>query len=267
MISAEMTSSEEGQRAEAEHMEEPASELSEPQAILEQDFSKLEEALEREVWEADGDSLSLYVCEETDDFPPGAMIITEGGADSQAELVHWFPGSQAPRITQVTASLICEALDADSGGAFAIRLAFDEDLEETALLAVTLRRPRESAGEVVGNSEVPADPPPPGSLPVGLHVNGKIAVEDVGKLPILVELTASLNWDKDARRVEVRHRSRPALQSSVGATDEVLTSADFYTQNSRYEGAKALSFHCIGTVKVRLLHLRCVGGPPLTQGQ
>ncbi|CAJ1427056.1 unnamed protein product [Effrenium voratum] len=108
-----------------------------------QDFSALEESLAAGTWEVDGtdDDLKLY-CAEAKEADPGAVMVTEGGSAAVSELVHRLQEGKGTQVTHLSMELVCEALDLDSNGTFTVGLAFDEDLEEAVLLAVTLRRPR-----------------------------------------------------------------------------------------------------------------------------
>mmetsp|Transcript_34553 Transcript_34553/g.109369 ORF Transcript_34553/g.109369 Transcript_34553/m.109369 type:complete len:280 (-) Transcript_34553:44-883(-) len=261
--------------------------------LLEQNFANLEEAMEAELWEVDGDDLQLYACEPggpSEDGPPGAVLVTEGKSDGWAELVHSLAGGAGARVCRLTSSFICESLDNDSAGSFTVGLAFNEDLEESSLLALTLRRTRENPGEDESGLV----------RPIELHVNGALAVADVLPLPVRADLEVELCWDAMApggRRVRLLHRlSQVALSGGAsGSTSdgvaalaeevaavaapvtEVVAAAagaagaaataedgrpgetivDFYTTGDKFDKATALYFRSTGKVKVRLLHVAC----------
>mmetsp|Transcript_21339 Transcript_21339/g.45417 ORF Transcript_21339/g.45417 Transcript_21339/m.45417 type:complete len:257 (+) Transcript_21339:43-813(+) len=229
-----------------------AEEVAEPGTIVlvDQDFSRLEEALEKELWEVDGDDLSLYTCSDEKDGPPGAVLVTEGGGDSQAELVHRLRGGDGAQVTRLVARLILEALDAESTSIFTIGLAFDDDFEETALLAVTLRWPRENPGDL----EPGVQPPP---RLIQLVLNGDVAVDDVGELPAQVDIDVRLFWDEATRRATLRHRIVPVDQepcpNAAGSAPWKETSSGFYTTNVKFDKAQVLFLRGTGASKIRLL--------------
>lgn len=232
-----------------------------PQSIvlLEQNFAKLEEAIEGGVWEIDGDDLSLYACDgASDDGPAGAVFVAEGDCGAQAELVHALCNGEGARVTHLTAKLICESLDADSAGCFTVGLAFDDDFEEAALLAVTLRRLRSDPDEEESINET--------TKPVALLLNGNVATDDIGQLPVHVELDVALHWDEGARRIVLHHHVCPATLGVTGSPDTVVDtstnpsrqfSTGFYTTGVKFDSAKALCLRATGTVKIRLLHIQC----------
>lgn len=230
--------------------------------VLEQDFSKLDEAIANGLWEVDGDDYSLYVCEEGEGGgPAGAVLVAEGACGSQAELVHHLQGGTGARVTQLTVHLLCEDLDTESCGSFTVGLAFDEDFEEASLLALTLRRPRDDFGE---KEALEGEMPP---KPAGFFANGNPIVEDIGPLPVRVELGALLHWDETPRRVALQYRISPISCSEGGETDTKIASSfsaettiGFYTTSVKFERATALCFRGTGTVKVRLLCTSCVAG-------
>jgi len=227
-----------------------------PSLLFEQDFAQFEEALQDGSWEVDGDNLNLYLCEEGDGKLGGAVLVTEGNCDSDAELVRCLDcsgsqGGEGPRVTRVTTQLLCEELDEGSGGAFTAALAYGEDLVEAMLLALTLRRARPDADEE-----------DTGGKPIALFANGTSVVEDIGPLPRRVELEAVLHWDEDPRRTVVQYRILPAPGAegagAVGA--ECLTgeaTVGFYTTSAKFEGAKAFCLRATGTTRIQFLHASC----------
>merc|ERR1712048_706736 len=140
---------------------------------------------------------------------------------------------------------------------------------EAALLAVTLRRRRPDPDEKETESDLPK--------PVGLMLNGEMVVDDLGLLPVHLELDVTLRWDQDGagRRVVLKHRvcqtiSTPTATPVPGATTEgfdvqheevdstnVEAKSGFYTTGVKYESAKALCLRGTGTIRVRLLYMRC----------
>ena len=96
--------------------------------------------------------------------------------------------------------LLCEELDLESSASFTLGLAFEEDLEEACLLALTLRRPRPEAKL----PREPGDPPeePEEVKPIGLQVNGQVALEELGAQGL--SLDVALNWEE--RRTVAKHR-------------------------------------------------------------
>uniref|UniRef100_A0A7S0AA01 Uncharacterized protein n=1 Tax=Pyrodinium bahamense TaxID=73915 RepID=A0A7S0AA01_9DINO len=240
-----------------------------PGVLLEQRFAHLEEALQRGVWEADGDDMSLYVSDgSAGEGPAGAVFVTHGTCEAEAALVHRLRDVEGARVSRLTAHLVCEELDPDSAGTFTVGLAYDDDFEEAALLALTLRRPRELPFE----DELPrlganrrARPP----RPVELHANGQVVLADVGTLPVCLELDAELHWAATPRSVVLRHCLRPVGGGQTGTgvsaggfdsgqASEVTTG--FYTTSTNYDNAKALCLRATGTTRVRLLYLRCSEG-------
>mmetsp|Transcript_64790 Transcript_64790/g.169636 ORF Transcript_64790/g.169636 Transcript_64790/m.169636 type:complete len:238 (-) Transcript_64790:19-732(-) len=225
--------------------------------LLEQDFSLLEEALNGGVWEVDGDDLNLYTCDgDKGDGPAGAVIVSSGDSGAVTELVHRLKGGAGARVTSLVLRLLCEEIDVQSEGTFTVGLAFDEDLEESSLLSVTLRRPRHSPGEHedTPNSKDEALPP----RPVGLHLNGEPVAEDLGELPCYLELEAALSWEGE-RKVVLRHHTGPDGAAGDRPPQPAEASAGFYTTGVSFETARALYLRTTGGVKVRLLYAQCGG--------
>eukprot|EP00930_Biecheleria_cincta_P001516 TRINITY_DN102657_c0_g1_i1.p1 TRINITY_DN102657_c0_g1~~TRINITY_DN102657_c0_g1_i1.p1 ORF type:complete len:242 (-),score=33.31 TRINITY_DN102657_c0_g1_i1:300-1025(-) len=224
-----------------------------PLRLLDQDFSKLEESLEAGVWEVDGDSLCLYASSKDEDSThelPGAVLVTEGSVESMAELVHRIRSGEGAQVTRLSVDLVCESMDIDSNGIFTVGLAFDDDFEEAALLAVTIRRTRP---ETKGPRE-PGDPPEPPEQPkpVGVQMNGEVILEDVGELPARIFLDVELHWGKE-RRAILRHRLG---KESEGVS--MPASTGFYTTNVTFDVAKALFMRATGAVRIRLVSLCCI---------
>mmetsp|Transcript_30526 Transcript_30526/g.59898 ORF Transcript_30526/g.59898 Transcript_30526/m.59898 type:complete len:261 (+) Transcript_30526:44-826(+) len=232
--------------------EQPASDV-----VLEQRFSKLEDALNLGVWEADGDDLSLYVCEEgADDGPAGAMFVAQGEWDAEAQLVHFLRDGKGARISELSMTLICEELDIDTCGTFTVGLAYDDDFEEATLLAITLRHPRVNPGDGDATLEELSR--------VQLKVNGELINAHVGSLPLVLQLDARLCWDSAKRSVKVRHRIAPARLGGAAAADVgindvpyVESAAGFYTTGVKFEHARAVCLRGTGTVRVRLIRVSC----------
>ncbi|CAJ1382323.1 unnamed protein product [Effrenium voratum] len=222
-----------------------------------QDFSALEESLAAGTWEVDGtdDDLKLY-CAEAKEADPGAVMVTEGGSAAVSELVHRLQEGKGTQVTHLSMELVCEALDLDSNGTFTVGLAFDEDLEEAVLLAVTLRRPRPEPKLPREPGDPPEEPEKP--KPIALNLNGQVAQEDVGSLPLRLRFEAELCWRQ--RSVELCWQQQPGPDG--GPLGEVeSTSANFYTTNVPFDLAKALFIRATGTTRVRMLSLRCSEGP------
>ncbi|CAJ1382322.1 unnamed protein product [Effrenium voratum] len=171
-----------------------------------QDFSALEESLAAGTWEVDGtdDDLKLY-CAEAKEADPGAVMVTEGGSAAVSELVHRLQEGKGTQVTHLSMELVCEALDLDSNGTFTVGLAFDEDLEEAVLLAVTLRRPRPEPKLPREPGDPPEEPEKP--KPIALNLNGQVAQEDVGSLPLRLRFEAELCWRQ--RSVELCWQQQP----------------------------------------------------------
>jgi len=234
------------------------------QTLIEQDFACLEEALDAGVWEVDGDDLSLYVCEEGDaSGPAGAVLATDGHCHESAELVHWLSGQggagdgAGARVASLTAHIVIEELDAETAGTFTVGLAYDDDFEEAAILALTLRRARRDPGHEGGRDDL--------SVPVSLLLNGSEVCTDIGELPARMEFEATLRWDEGARRVELRYCVSPSSGGGVPIAADTAAAAatpdvteGFYTPGT-YNTAKALCLRGNGTMRVRLLYIRCLG--------
>lgn len=232
--------------------------------MLEQDFALLEDAIEGGVWEVDGDELNLYVSDGSDvDGPAGAVLVTEGGSGSSAEIVHRLREGQGARVVQLRMRIIAEELDVESTGMFTVCLAFDEDLEESSLMTISVRRPTLPPGE-----QEEADTPP---RPVELRLNGETCRADVGSLPVLVELNAELCWDSGARSIRLRHRTSPAKlgialpSEDAGAGNFKETSSGFYTTSVQFDRAKTICLRAMGTSKVRILSLYCAELDPVSK--
>ncbi|CAE7781561.1 unnamed protein product [Symbiodinium pilosum] len=231
--------------------------LVQEQSWFKQDFAELEDALGEGVWEVEGDNLYF----EAKDASSGAVVASEGGVGSIAELVHQLNKGLGCQATNLTMALICEAIDVDSDGTFTVGLAFDEDFEETALLAVTLRRPRPEPKLPREPGDPPEDPEMP--RPIVLQVNGQVACEDVGELPVKIELDVQLCWD-EKRTAVLRHRLLPVDRSemTIDSIDSLdieakATSTGFYTTDANFDVAKAVFLRATGTVQIRLLSLQC----------
>mmetsp|Transcript_52283 Transcript_52283/g.93777 ORF Transcript_52283/g.93777 Transcript_52283/m.93777 type:complete len:246 (+) Transcript_52283:103-840(+) len=236
------------------------------EVLLEQDFAKLEEAIEAGLWEVDGEGLSLYATGdgsevESDPGPPGAVIVTEG-SEGLAELVHRIRGAEGAEVSRLTAAIRCEVIDDKS--AFTVGLAFDDDLEEAALLALTLRRPRPET-----KMPEPGAPPFPEEdtsvRPVMLQLNGKacgLAGEAVEVLGASIDLDLELHWgQKDERKVVLHHRllMPNAEKTELSVISEGSTTSGFYTTDVKFNMAKVLFLRATGAVKVRLSSLRMEG--------
>jgi len=217
----------------------------------------LEDALNLGVWEADGDDLSLYVCEEgADEGLAGAMFVAQGQCDAEAQLVHFLCDGKGARISELSMTLICEELDTDTTGTFTVGLAYDDDFEEATLLAITLRHPRMNPGD--------GDAPVEELSKVQLLVNGELVNAHVGELPLVLQLDARLYWDSANRSVKVRHRVAPARLGGAATVDFgingvpfVESIAGFYTRSVKFEDARAVCLRGTGTVRVRLIHVSC----------
>ncbi|CAE7190420.1 unnamed protein product, partial [Symbiodinium necroappetens] len=223
------------------------------------DFRELEEALEEGLWEVEGDNL-YFAVEAKDASSAGAVVASDGGVGSIAELVHQLNGGHGCQVTRLTMAVICEAIDIDSNGTFTIGLAFDDDFEETALLAVTIRRPRPEPRLPREPGDPPEEPEMP--KPIALHLNGQVAAEDVGDLPVKIEFDVQLSWD-ETRTAILRHRLVPEAAASddtpceVEAMEAHTTCTGFYTTDIGFDLAKAVFLRATGTVRVRLLSLEC----------
>eukprot|EP00931_Biecheleriopsis_adriatica_P099457 TRINITY_DN73997_c0_g1_i1.p1 TRINITY_DN73997_c0_g1~~TRINITY_DN73997_c0_g1_i1.p1 ORF type:complete len:245 (+),score=60.93 TRINITY_DN73997_c0_g1_i1:38-772(+) len=231
--------------------------------LFEQDFAKLEQSLEAGEWEVDGDDLCLLSTGDSeataDDGLPGAVVVTEGGVEALAELAHRIRGDQGAQVTRLALELVCESLHNDSNGTFTVGLAFDDDLEEAALLAVTVRRPRPESKL----PREPGDPPeePEEVKPVSLQINGEVAAESLGDLPVRLQLDVRLQWgSKEERKAVLRHRLVPMQPGAEQHIAEVsTTSCGFYTTDVSFDVAKVLFLRATGTVRIRLLSLQCNG--------
>lgn len=223
--------------------------------VLNQNFAKLSDAIEEEVWEVDGDDVELYECDGSTpgDGPTGALFQTAGGTASSAQLVHQLKSEESAagaRVSRILATLHVEELDPETSASFAIGLAFNEDLEESSLLAVTVRRPRQDPDEA---EEAELDK---GNE---LHLNGVIATTELGKrLPLRFDLDITLTWGSSGadRRVTLRH-----LVTTVGDDRRTVstgeTSTTFYTSGTHFGQASALYLKSTGIVKVRLINIEC----------
>jgi len=241
------------------------------QVSFEQDFARLEEAIESGVWEVDADGDTLYVSEAGDTCgPPGAVVVSGGLCCT--ELVHWLVGesddSQGIRIKRIALQLVLEELDEndDSPGMFTLGVSFDEDFEEAAILAVTLKRPRravadESDDGVQSSGRESAKEENDRSETIALMLNGDVAIEDIGALPARIHIDVAFCWDTG--KIHLLHRITPSKEecSEVTDTSDVKSPvvADFYTRGSNVKTAKAICLRSTGVIKVRLLHLRCQG--------
>ncbi|CAL1140610.1 unnamed protein product [Cladocopium goreaui] len=216
--------------------------------VFEQDFSQLEQSLEEETWEVDDDdeTLELYT-PEAKDAEPGAVMVTKGGLASVAELVHQFGSGW--KVSRLCMELVCESIDLDSNGTFTVGLAFDDDLEEAVLLACTIRRPRPETKLPREPGDPPEEAEPP--KPIALHVNGQVAEEDLGELPKRIELDVQLNWEEKTTLVKHKVRESPT------SAEESATSTGFYTTDVAFDVAKAVFLRATGSVRVRLLSLKC----------
>eukprot|EP00435_Cladocopium_sp_Y103_P059551 s169_g21.t1 len=218
--------------------------------VFEQDFSQLEKSLEEETWEVDDadDMLELYT-PEAKDAEPGAVMVTKGGLASVAELVHQFAGGW--KVSRLCMELVCESIDLDSNGTFTVGLAFDDDLEEAVLLACTIRRPRPETKLPREPGDPPEEPEPP--KPIALHMNGQVAEEDLGQLPKNIELDMQLSWEeRSSRTILLKHK---VLESA--ADEAAPLSTGFYTTDVAFDAAKAVFIRATGSVRVRLLSLKC----------
>mmetsp|Transcript_52043 Transcript_52043/g.122143 ORF Transcript_52043/g.122143 Transcript_52043/m.122143 type:complete len:235 (+) Transcript_52043:69-773(+) len=231
--------------------------MTKEQSCFKQDFKELEEALEEGLWEVEGDNL-YFAVEAKDASCAGAVVASDGGVGSIAELVHQLNGGHGCQVTRLTMAVICETIDMESNGTFTIGLAFDEDFEETALLAVTIRRPRPEPRLPREPGDPPEEPEMP--KPIALHVNGQVAAEDVGDLPVKIEFDVQLFWD-ETRTAILRHRLIPLREASeeppLGEVEAHTTSTGFYTTDIGFDLAKAVFLRATGTVRVRLLSLEC----------
>eukprot|EP00933_Yihiella_yeosuensis_P061470 TRINITY_DN64279_c0_g1_i1.p1 TRINITY_DN64279_c0_g1~~TRINITY_DN64279_c0_g1_i1.p1 ORF type:complete len:275 (+),score=61.60 TRINITY_DN64279_c0_g1_i1:57-881(+) len=254
---AEKPGADEAEESKVEKVVSSSAENSYGQQLLQQDFSKLEQSLEAGLWEVDGDNLSLYVCTEKDEAAgegkAGAVIVTAGDCGASAEILHLFKDGKGAQVSRLTASFICEEVDVDSDGTFTIGLAFEEDIVEASLLAVTLRRPRPESKLPREPGDPPEEPDP--IKPVCLQVNGQVAIEELNDLPTQVDVEISLSWGTDSsaeRCIEMKHRF---LQGSK--VEEGTTEVGFYTTNVKFNNAKVLFCHATGSVKVRLVSMEC----------
>lgn len=215
--------------------------------------------MEEGLWEVEGDNL-YFAVEAKDASSAGAVVASDGGVGSIAELVHQLNGGHGCQVTRLTMAVICEAIDIDSNGTFTIGLAFDDDFEETALLAVTIRRPRPEPRLPREPGDPPEEPEMP--KPIALHLNGQVAAEDVGDLPVKIEFDVQLSWD-ETRTAILRHRLVPEAAASddtpceVEAMEAHTTCTGFYTTDIGFDLAKAVFLRATGTVRVRLLSLEC----------
>mmetsp|Transcript_82323 Transcript_82323/g.245505 ORF Transcript_82323/g.245505 Transcript_82323/m.245505 type:complete len:257 (+) Transcript_82323:56-826(+) len=224
-----------------------------PGLVLEQHFAQLEEALAGGAWEVDGDDISLYVCDgqTPGEGPAGAVLVTQGDCGAEAELVHRFQGGDGARVDRLSTHLVCEALNPDSFGTFTVGLAYDEDFQEAALLAISLRRPRALLEEAAEGGK-PKEP-----VAVELQLNGKVLEPDVGTLPVRLELDAELTWAGKQSSVKVWYRLNPEGGSSGPARSGEAT-ASFYTTTVKYDRAQALCLRSTGATRVRLVSARCL---------
>lgn len=190
--------------------------------LLEQDFVKLEKAIESGVWDVDGDDFNLYVSEEGDEGLPGAVLMTEGNLDdgTQTEFVHEFCDGAGSRISRIVAHLVLEELDNDTGGSFTVGLSYDEDFEESAVLGVILRSARDEEWTMEPTASSSASP-----LRVCLLLNGEVVLPDIGPLPVRVELDVSLRWETGSRRVTLRHRLHGMPSSAALASAASIAAA------------------------------------------
>ncbi|CAE7618488.1 unnamed protein product [Symbiodinium microadriaticum] len=203
---------------------------------LNPDFRELEEALEEGLWEVEGDNL-YFAVEAKDASSAGAVVASDGGVGSIAELVHQLNGGHGCQVTRLTMAVICKAIDIDSNGTFTIGLAFDDDFEETALLAVTIRRPRPEPRLPREPGDPPEEPEMP--KPIALHLNGQVrvescqlrliqssmvraaigrqvAAEDVGDLPVKIEFDVQLSWD-EATQPALRVLRSDSMSGAISA--------------------------------------------------
>eukprot|EP00929_Paragymnodinium_shiwhaense_P026161 TRINITY_DN15609_c0_g1_i1.p1 TRINITY_DN15609_c0_g1~~TRINITY_DN15609_c0_g1_i1.p1 ORF type:complete len:357 (+),score=72.04 TRINITY_DN15609_c0_g1_i1:1526-2596(+) len=230
--------------------------------IFEQDFSRLDEAIRDDIWEVDGEDCDLFTCKDGDsDGPAGALVDNKGGTASTIEMVHMLRNGAGARVSELSARLVCESVDKDTAGTFTICLAFDEDYEESSLLALTLRRPRENPGDELVNEGKGPQP----EKTVGIQMNGIDVLPNVGKLPVLLEFRASLCWNPQGRRVCLRYRAARGSESSGQCKLSCLeedaewaeAEAGFYTTGVNFEAAKALVIRCTGHVRIRLVDIVC----------
>lgn len=223
-------------------------------ALFHQAFSSLEEALQYDVWTFDSDGPELY------EDSGAAVLLAQGDSNAEATLVHELADGEGARIDRLTCDFACEGLERDSNSIFTVGLAFNEDLEEAALLAITLRRLRPDPGD-------PESTAPPPALPqsISLVLNGLTVVEDIGELPVRVEVDVALDWDAGARRACMRYRLSPAAPGAACHIDGEAF-AEFYTSGVRYDKATALFFRGQGSQSVRLHEVACwaaaAHGPP-----
>lgn len=215
-------------------------------AFISQDFRTLEEAISNGIWSVDADDLELYVCEESQ----SAVFISQGNSECEAMLAHEFEGGTGACITQLKCVFVCEDLDRDASSSFTVGLAFDEDFEEAALLAITLRRLRPCPGDPESNSqpEVPHH--------VSLVLNGQTAVEDIGALPVRIDMDVTLSWESNPREAHMRYKLGPGTASAMHVVDGEITT-EFYTRDVRFDKATALFFRGTGALCVRLNSVSC----------
>jgi len=200
--------------------------------------------------------ICLYVQEILARVQPGWFFSATGSAEHTAEMIYQLREGEGARITTMSIQLVCEDVAQDPEGVFTLGLAFDDDLEESALLAITLRHPRNDPGDEEEEEKV---------KPVNLQLNGTTAMTDVGTLPVFMELDVKLCWDSN-RSASLRYRTATitdedwklgkAQPVEVG-TEWRETSTGFYTTSVDFDSAKACFIRGTGTVKVRLLHLTC----------
>mmetsp|Transcript_52125 Transcript_52125/g.124157 ORF Transcript_52125/g.124157 Transcript_52125/m.124157 type:complete len:257 (+) Transcript_52125:200-970(+) len=232
------------------------------ETLLEQNFASLEQAIESGDWEVDGDDVELRVTNgEDNEGPSGALLSASGRSDARAELCHWLNGGDGSQVHQLRVKFIIEELDVRSCGSFTVGLAFDEDFEEEAILAITLRHTRidptdgeVEAGGCEGEVFSFADS-------MEMLLNGRLLTKDVVGLPLRVELNCRLRWDEDrTRKVGVHYR---LLQGGPDVSAQVVADgtgeADFYTPRKHCKVAKALSLRAAGTTSVRLITARMAG--------
>jgi len=231
------------------------------QVFLDHSFANLEEALEAGTWEVDGDDVELHVCAGGEgEGPAGAVLSAKGRSNARAELCHWLNGSDGAQVQQLLIKFIVEELDAASAGTFTVGLAFDEDFEEEAILAVTVRHSRiePTEGEIdAGGCEGEAFAM---SEKMEVLLNGKKLAKDLKAMPLRIELNCRLRWEEPSRSVGVHYR---ILHGGASATEKVVAEgtgeANFYTPRKECTVAKALSLRAAGTTSVRLLTARCAG--------
>uniref|UniRef100_A0A7S1FA06 Uncharacterized protein n=1 Tax=Noctiluca scintillans TaxID=2966 RepID=A0A7S1FA06_NOCSC len=226
--------------------------------LFHQDFVKLEEALQCQSWEVDGDDARIFVCEEGDgEGPAGTVLVLEGGTEARVELTHWLGGGEGACVTHFSASFIIMSLDpeaADSGFSFGV--SWNEDLVDSSLASLTVRGPKNHAGDSdSGDSEPARDVP----VSLDMYLNGDVVASDLGTMPLKFQVQFDLCWENRTVELNFTTSSLHVENFVAGSMRTGSAKTGFYTTSSECKRAAALCFSCNGTITVRLLSTECAG--------